>query len=650
MSAGAVMLAVAPHALNIYPGVIACFVLFSLWRIADELAPRIIAGRLLVICFAVLGFFVSVWHYGPPLGRDPGVSFLIILLGLKLLEGRRRRDARIALILGYFTIVTHFLYFASLPVVIYLFILVGIITWLLIQLGRCEPAIYRRSDLLAAARLILQAIPYALVLFFLFPRFAGTLWLLQLPSGSAVTGMSNRLSMGTFSNLVQSGEIAFTATFADDKVPPSRLRYWRTSIFWNSDGKNWVRGPELSGGGSAPSSAGQRYTYEIKIGSTKDAWLHALDLPATANAGQRSTDAILRISRKGERSPQRYSVTSIVGFDPYIDEEQRERGTRLAPRVITDRLRSFVDEQIKLASANGELDADRYAQGLLQIIRRQPFRYSLSPPPLRSEFPIDEFIFETQSGFCEHYAASFTTLLRAANIPARLVVGYLGGEHNPKTNEIVVRQADAHAWLEYWGERGWRRLDPTAAIAPQRIESAINLSTSFAENSIVRYLPSDLGALANALRELRWYSALIKQQWQRWFIGFDHLRQQKLLKSLGLERFPITLLASAACLLGLGLLSVIAFWFYRRERIRLSPESVAYARFCTLLARHGLTRAKSEGPLSYLHRATTRFPEQKQLLKEITRLYIDMHFGPAGLQPQALRRMKEKIRALSLRA
>jgi hypothetical protein len=294
----------------------------------------------------------------------------------------------------------------------------------------------------------------------------------------------------------------------------------------------------------------------------------------------------------------------------------------------TGRMMQFVEQQITSSTVNNQFDENRYALGILEFFNKNPFVYTLQPPLLLSDAPIDEFLFTSRRGFCEHYATGFVTLMRAANIPARVVIGYLGGEYNPRTSQITVRQSDAHAWAEFWSEdKGWVRIDPTAVIAPERIDNQINYDLSIDANGDVKYLSLDLGTLGSLLREVRWYSGLVKQQWQRWFVGFDFKRQRSLLTALGMHNFNLQTLAILAFLSGLVILICSAFLFYRNDRNKVDKVARLYNLYCKKLSGQGIERKETEGPMDYCIRCMEQFPELRSKFHHITHLYTSLRYG-----------------------
>ena len=639
---------VSPHIANVNAPVLLTFVIMMVWKIAAQW-QKWMANRWLIVLFALISFSISAWLYGAPLGRDPGVSFLIILIGLKTLESRTRRDLRIVLVLGYFVVITHFLYFTNLPVVLFLFAMVFTLTWFMLQLGHSNLSRFHFGDIRLTAKMIVQAIPFALLLFFLFPRFAGSLWLIESSSDQAVTGMSDTLTMGAIAELVGSDEIAFTATFPKQTIPPGRPHYWRGGVLWNNHGNSWIRGESTGPFRFDIKVLGETYDYEVEIEPSNKNWLFALDIPVRQTPGAELSAEMYLYKKDISNSALIYSVTSANRYiNKNMNAEQQKRGVQLDAGTVTLRMRRFVNELVVASKVNNELDPRQYANKILTHFFQNPFVYSLQPPLLNSNTPVDEFLFTTKTGFCEHYATTFTTLMRAANIPARVVIGYLGGEHNPLTNQIVVRQSDAHAWSEFWSDQqGWVRVDPTAAIAPERIENAINYDLSIGDDGKVVFRLGDYGFLRELLRETQWYSALVKQQWNKWFVRFDHSQQQSLLENMGLKQLGIKALAIHAFLIGLLILVGSAFLFYKSDKNKPDKVSTLYARYCKKLETAGLVRNSSEGPMDFYERCKLQIPDLQNTLYEITNDYTALRYGSRQI-PDQLARFENQIRVLTI--
>jgi hypothetical protein len=281
-------------------------------------------------------------------------------------------------------------------------------------------------------------------------------------------------------------------------------------------------------------------------------------------------------------------------------------------------------------------DAAIVARALAQF-REQPFFYTLNPPLLGAA-AVDDFLFRTRRGFCEHYASAFVFLMRAAGVPARVVTGYQGGERNPLGNYLIVRGRDAHAWAEVWLEgRGWVRVDPTAAVAPSRVERGVAAALPAGER------PGGLGAGA-WLQPLRLGWDLVNNQWNQWVLGYNQERQRQFLARLNpfLAEWQgmVWALGGGAVIL---VLTALALLWPRLARVRRDPASRAYLRFCGRLARRGIARAAAEAPLDYAGRASRLRPELAEEIQRITRLYLASRYGQAG--DVALRELRVAVAA-----
>ena len=624
---GLLTLTVLPHLNHIRFEVIAVFLVLSLWRLASLHWQKLPRNRWIIYLFALLGFSVSAWIYGAPLGRDPGVAFLIVLIGLKLVECNTIRDLRIVLLLGFFVVITHFLYADGISWILPLLGLVIALTWLMMQIEHAEPRRFAVSDLKLTGKMLIQALPFVFILFYLFPRLSGSIFLFQADTDDAVTGLSDTLNMGTISNLIQSEEIAFTVTFFEQAIPPPAERYWRGGVLWVTDGRQWSRGkfaPFLKTNPPVSDVVGKTYRYEIELEPTSQNWLYSLDYPVSIpNRARIDVDHHVYTSLPIEQ-PYRYELVSNVApvANP-LSDVARWQSLNLGGTVITPRLDNLIQE-----FAN---DADSplvSAQRVLDYFNQNDFIYTLQPPLLQSEAPVDEFLFDSRRGFCGHYASSFATIMRGIGIPARIVVGYLGGEYNPRSDQIVVKQSDAHAWTEIWDpDQGWVRVDPTAAIAPERVEFPIDLDTSFNADSVVLFSARDFAGLRRLGIELVWLKDAIKAKWNRWFVAFDDARQKQLLRSLGLDKMDIRLVSIAAFIGAVGILTFLSLVLFRRERARPDPVDRIYLDFCQKLYKRGLNIRHNEGPLDFANRVIARLPGLKTDVKAITLEYIALRYA-----------------------
>lgn len=609
--------------------------LYLAWR-RLPLPPR---WLLLGLTFGgVAGIYLS---FGTILGRNSGVAMLLMLVALKLMELRTQRDAMLVVFLSYFVVITNFLYSQSIPMAAYLLGVVFLIT-LTLQGLNCMAATPPLPERLRLAGVLLaQALPLMVVLFVFFPRVQGPLWSLPADAQSGRTGLSERMSPGSISELLLSDEIAFRVNFLEEGPPPAARMYWRGPVLTDFDGQAWEIGrprfprrPDVQGVG-APIS------YEVTLEPHYRPWLLGLEMPATRPPRSTLSPDFQLMSLRPVRERMRYQLTSYLDYRIGAQDTAVELGRSLAlPQGLNPRARALA-EGWRAESP----DAQRIVQQALEHFRAEPFVYTLQPP-LLGEHTVDDFLFGSRRGFCEHYASAFTFLMRAAGVPARVVTGYQGGEVNPLGNYVIVRQADAHAWSEVWIEgRGWLRVDPTAAVAPERVESGINAALPAGE-SLPLLVRTDL----EWLLRLRLAVDSVAFRWNQWVLGYNPDRQLEFLARLGM-RAPDWRSMASALLTGTGLL-MLAFsaWILRRLPARpADPALAAYLRFCRKLAGAGLPRRPGEGPRDYAGRVRAARPALADAVERITALYIALRYGNVDDpgQTRQLRRMVAQFRASS---
>ena len=573
-------------------------------------------------------------QFGYFLARDPCVEFLYLLIGIKFLEARDTRDGSLLVCLALFLAVTQFFYTQSLlaallalPVVI---ALGGTLASL--RAGAAAHADWR-AQLAEPVRLTLQRIPIAIVLFILFPRLAGPLWGTATDT-AARTGLSERMAPGSISELSLSDAVAFRVDFIGP--PPSpRDRYWRGPVLSRFDGREWSALSHLKLGSFARRESAP-IDYTVTLEAHGKLWLFALEYPLAlphaptdeATLGAPVNDIalltydqqllarnmVMQSVRYTVRSASRAKVTAVEGdVADNIGLPNNNQRSALFARELRSRV-----------------DSDRaYIDAVLAWFHGDPFVYTLTPPLLDRD-PVDAFLFDTKRGFCEHYAGAFVTLLRAAGIPARVVTGYQGGEMSLDADYMIVRQSDAHAWAEALLDGRWQRFDPTAAVAPSRIERGLGAALPAGEP--VPYL---------ARMEMTWLKSLrlhwdaVSYQWQRGVVGFDVRRQRDLLREFGFDNpRPVQL---AAAIAGVVLAwTALVLGFSRLRASQVDPELALWGRACRRLARAGLARRPDEGPIDFADRAATRWPQCSVALLRIGELYARLRYGPEREQRAAL--------------
>ena len=594
--------------------------------------PRIPSWTL--VLFAVAAAFAVRASYGYLSGRDPSVAFLYILVAIKFLETRTRRDGAFLVCLSCFLLITPFFYgqsplaaLAVLPAVV----LVGATLEALTRNADSHAATSRVASLRQSGLMILQGLPVAILLFVLFPRLASPLW--GLPSDhSAQTGLSETMEPGQISELSLSDDVVFRVDF-DGPIPSPRERYWRGPVLSRFDGRTWTTGSPQFGGVLASPGA-PAVTYTVNLEPSNRMWLFALDLPASlphseqeANAAA-SASGLAYLTRDQQllaRAPVtqtiRYTQRSVLSSS-FPGNSRFDAPANLRLPENNPRTRAYAQELRERYPDDRQLIA-----AVLQWFNKENFVYTMSPPAL-NEDTADEFLFDTRRGFCEHYASAFVVLLRAAGIPARVVTGYQGGAMNPRGGYMIVRQSDAHAWAEALIDGRWQRFDPTAAVSPSRIE--IGLGGALPSGERVPFLARmDTSWLKTA--QLTWDA--INHDWRRNVVGYNHERQRFLWREWRLDGFvpwQIVGLGAAALFAWAGLL---AAWLLFRRR-RLERALVLWDDLCRRLARAGLPRHVHEGPLAFAQRAAQRWPQFAIAFAAIGQSFSTLRYGAAATSRQ----------------
>ncbi|MBK1699408.1 hypothetical protein CKO22_00330 [Thiococcus pfennigii] len=607
-------------------------------RIAALRWPVLAPGRWLLLPLTAAGLLNVLSAYATVSGRAAGTALLATMLVLKLLEIRGRRDVRLLAILFGFLLASQFLFDQSPLLVVYLLVLLVADLALMADLtARARPRPLAGA-LRAAGRLFLLSLPLAIALFVLFPRLDNPLWSLGNDEQIGVTGLSDQLEPGSISELVLSGEPAFRVWF-DGPPPPAEQLYWRGPVLWRMDGRRWAPRPDEAAGTGAPlAEADGRLGYQIVMEPSDQRWLLALDLPVEIPDGARLTDDYQVLAKERLTTSERYRMVSATRYRTTApDPVTAAAGLELPPNV-TPRMRALVADWTRDGA-----DAAQVVARALAHFNREPFYYTLAPPLLGGN-PTDEFLFETRRGFCEHYASALAVLLRIADIPTRVVLGYHGAELNPLGDYYIVRQSDAHAWVEAWlpGE-GWRRIDPTAAIAAERIERSPELS-GLGARAPLRFGSEELDRIARLAHGLRLVADALEAGWQNWVLDFSNADQLALLSAIGLGYLSNYGLAVAMVLVGATVLGVTILYLARgRPR---DPLEVLFERFAARLARVGLRRRPREGPRDFGQRVAARRPDLRPQIEPFLGLYLRLRYGRAdpkvGLP--ALRQRLRRVR------
>ena len=624
-------LVIAPHAMRAPWWLTLLTLCLYAWRLHYALNPAPLPSRWLVLGVAAVAM-LGVWmEYRTIFGRQPGILLLMLFSGLKLLETRTHRDAAAAAFLAYFLIITNFLYTQSIPTALLMAAALFAITATLI--GFSAPYRPAAANLRTAAVLIAHALPAALLLFLLFPRVQGPLWGLPQDAYSGMTGLSETMSPGTLSNLALTDTIAFRAEFAGP-TPPQALRYWRGPVLWDFDGRTWSMGPQALAAFAAPEGGGASFHYTVVLEPHNRTWLFALETPQTLPPDARYTGDGLILSRAPVRQRIRYDLRSTPIPAAQRDRPDLKRALRLPasgnPKAVA------LAAQWRAASASD----DQILSRAIGFLRQGRYTYTLEPPLLGAD-PVDEFLFGTRAGFCEHFASAFVFLMRSAGVPARVVTGYQGGELNPVDRIVTVRQSDAHAWAEVLlPGRGWVRVDPTAAAAPSRLEAGLSRSVREAEQPL--FMRRELEWLRSVRHQ--WEAAAHK--WNVWVLGYNPERQRELMSYIGMRNADWRSL-TAILFTMLGIMTAVLLAWSVRRFARPDPVQRAWRAFCSKLAQHGIERAPSEGPRDYAERAARALPVARRAILRIAALYIGLRYGRES-SPRQAKELRRRVRGLRL--
>jgi len=569
--------------------------------------------------------------------NQASIAALIFCISIKLLELKGRRDVMVIVALGYFLLLTHYFYAQDFLTGLWLFASALVVTAALLHLYD-DPANPALKTLKTAFFLLLQAIPLALVLYLLFPRIDHPLWGVHKPQSSQ-TGLSGTMRPGQISKLVESNEIAFRVQFFGP-IPPRRQLYWRGPVLSQYDGQNWTvndyqpQAPPIE-------ARGEPVRYSLTLEPHHRLWLLPLEMP-TSFTGVANAYFI----RSGVLQSQ-YPITSrtrleFVSYPEYrLDRGELPRISRYINLQLPAGRNPRAQEFARRLWAENPTPEQMSAR-LLRFFREEPFYYTLDPPLLGAN-AMDDFIFNSRQGFCEHYASAFVVLMRAAGVPARAVTGYLGGEVNPVDQVLTVRQSAAHAWAEFWtAENGWTRVDPTAVIPPERTSREIlNQQTG---NS-PEFMDIALNA-ATWLQKTRYYWEALNNSWNQWVLGYTPERQREFFSRFGLSNpdlKKISLFFAAGVTLCLILL---AFFILRKRRQSLEPAWAIWLAACKKLNRQGIETEPWETPFALVKRLKTTYPERPELntaLSHLARLVCAVRYENAPVPMRLLKKARTRL-------
>lgn len=574
--------------------------------------------RLALIPIGLLGV---LWAYDWVLAGDTFVGMLAIMVSLKPMEIQTRRDKMITVFLSYFIILTHLLYDNSFFIALYMLLSVWFTTAVLIHINHTSEGMPVYLKL--SARIMIQAVPLTVAAFVLFPRIEGQFWGVFNPAAER-TGFSERLSPGDISSLAQNNAIAFRVDFHGNVPAPDHL-YWRGIVFWHFTGLNWERGNRVPTRQSSFPGI-ETVAYTVFLEPHYKRWWFALDLPESAPRQVRLLDDFTLASWRRVTERKVYTIRSHLAYHTGPLRFWEAAALELPPQG-NPRARALVQKWTRLKP-----EPEAIIAKALSFLKVNGFSYTLRPTPLQGD-SIDDFLFRTRNGYCEHFASAFAFLMRAARVPARIVGGYLGGERNPFGNYLIVRQSDAHAWVEVWlPKTGWTRIDPTSAIAPARVRQGSAAALPPAERPI--YLSSQfLARLYRFWKPVQFAWDRVNTGWNLWVIGYSRGRQRELLTSGEIMGEPVKriligmLFLSGAIAAGVGLF----YWNLRKpDGGHADGVQKSYEIFCRKLARTGCCRCPEQGPVDYARQVSGERMDLAESVAAITALYVRLRYGPGG--------------------
>ena len=581
-------------------------------------------GRGISAIVGLLGGVLIFLEFKTFQGRDAGVSLIVLMFSLKLMEMRWYRDAALVLFLSFFILVAHFLYSQSILMTAYMLFALAVIITALMALNRVDGAKQLVQLGKSSTRAILLALPIMLILFFLFPRLGQPLW--QMPSGgTGQTGISDSMTPGDIGSLVLFTEPAFRVKF-EGAPPPSSKLYWRGLVFSDFDGLTWSQNElgfrSIRSSGGEVTLKGEPVTYELLMEPHRRNWLYALEMPEAMAPGSRMTSEYTWLRRFNLTNKLSYTVTSYPDSTFGVGMDNLTRRINLQ---LPDGYNPATLEWVE-AMRTQIPDNEEFVQMVLRYINQQEYHYTLNPGTM-SENTVDDFWFNKQRGFCEHYAGAFVFIMRAAGIPSRVVTGYQGGEMNPYADYMLVRQSDAHAWTEVWLEdRGWVRVDPTAAIHPSRVEVDLSQDWLQREALFEDQAPSEWGQYTPSfIRKIGLMWDSVNSYWQTEIIDFNAEDQYRLLNKLGFNYLSmyelINLMLVAVAIIFVG----TTLWILK-TRSNLDPTARAYLKLNKKLTKQQLQRKDGEGPWDHWQRIQVKDPELATKLKPLITQYVQLRY------------------------
>ena len=590
------------------------------------------SGKLITV-LTVISFLLILTVYGGWNGQTAGVSFLVLLLSLKFLEANNLRDYYVVCIILYFLVACLFLFNASIPSIVLVLLTTVAITAILFKITTPTPLSWQFA-MRSATSIILKAVPLALFLFFFFPRIQSDFGFLPSQDENSKQ-LLDRLRAGELATSAFDNALAFRVTF-DGEVPNQQQRYWRSKVMANELNFQWKIAPESPRSQlSALRKTSQldlakgTIRYEILHETSSDKYLPYLDYVTGTSKGRVADDYSVSIQKQASSSFSYRGSSSLLPSLP-LSSEINSRALITTTHYPSPRMQRLIEQWRAQADSPAQL-----VNVVYDYFKRNNFAYSLKPPALGNSRPFDDFFFDTKTGYCEHYASAFSTIMRWLNIPARVVVGYQGGYFNQAGAFLEVRYSDAHAWSEVFINNRWQRVDATATVSPERIEFGMEALIAMWDgdrlnSNITGRALSNLLQPTGVSRTMQWLGDNFKNlgyQWNKWIVNYDFNKQRELLEQLGLEHRNT--LSTLITVLSIGSLAILALYFWQlMPRPRpLKPEQKLYLKFVQGFKRHGIHKELSDTPNDFAKKIIAHFPASAERVRDITQLYLQLRYA-----------------------
>lgn len=623
--------------MGFFPLFLSAFAVFVVLLKLAAVRYQFVVPYWFAIILMLLSFFV-VFKHADQFGQEyVAIACLFCFASLKLLEAKADRDAFILMLINMLLIMGSLM--ATQSPLVFAYLLLCFLYNVYINIRISQPAdlkISIKENLRALMRIFLMSLPFVLILFFFFPRLE-PLWERPGPPQSK-TGLSDEMTPNSLTALTQDGGMAFRVAFENNEIPKKQYLYWRGPVLADFDGKTWRRNSQdFRDPTNVYFDKTSKINYTMFHSGETDTWVVPLDLPEFAPKGARMSNAFELRARKLQGKANAIEVSSYLRYRVGKLSNREVHENTFLPKGIFPKTRALA-LQLRQESKNDEA----FAYHVWQYFRKEPFSYDLEPPVGNAD--IDQFMFGNRIGYCEHFASAFAFMMRSAGVPARVVTGYQGGEQNPISGELEVRQLNAHAWNEvYFADKGWVRFDPTAAVAPERINRGSPFGSAKNTESIAlsARLENDSEWIKTMNHSLRALSAF----WGKWVLNYNKDKQDNLWESLGMGDMK-NYIWLIFCFVAALLLSGFLYWQWLRHRYRHEDAIAKTMRpFFTYVAKNAMPVLPHMALYDWLLQYQPVLQASALNAKQVIDLYYALRYQPQVETEPLLRSLRQAIAA-----